>query len=302
VDWLPSLALGVHLAKEATIDPAGESDIASLNPDNPEILMLIAPEPGPAAKDLDRKIEPIRLPMELIRDMETAVIPHRKEILLGAQATEERLLHDSLKGVRVLLLFAHGANRKRIPASEITVQNLDAYIERPATLVLSPSEGSDGLLGPDEVEGMQAPPLVVLSACLTASGPVRYGDDGINHLGGAFFQAGANTVLLTPSNLEVRSTAVLTARLLDNVVRRGLSPAKALKDARRTVAASRGWEHPFHHSMLQVMGLGHRPMFDKEKARPREGDGLFLFVLSGGLLALAVAAALLYRRSRGSSG
>jgi hypothetical protein len=152
--------------------------------------------------------------------------------------------------------------RRRLPLAEIDRDNLAAILERPATLVLSPSEGYDGLLGPDEVEKIQSPTIVVLSACGAAKGPVRYGDDGVNHLGGAFFQTGAQTVLLTRAMLEIDSTAALTLLFLENLVQRGRSPARALLEARRRVAASPDWAHPFFHSILQVVGCGHRPSFE----------------------------------------
>jgi hypothetical protein len=194
-------------------------------------------------------------------------------MLLAEEATEERLAAMSLEGVRVLVLFAHGATRRVDRTVEDGTEDSENLIERPATLVLSPSDGHDGLLGPDEVEQIAWPGLVVLSACGAAVGPARYGDDGIQHLGGVFIRGGAKVVLLTRADLEVASTAALTAAFLENLVQRSLAPARALQEARRSVAATANWEHPFYHSMLQVVGDGHHPVFEGQPGAGNDSRG-----------------------------
>lgn len=276
VNWLPSPAVGIQLAKRIAepIEPDPSEE--------PEVLMLVAPENQRSLDALDRPIKLIRLIKDQMLDLRASVGPHSLEFLSNEQATEERITRGSMEGISVLCLYAHGALRRPEADGE-------EILERPATLVLSPSNGFDGLVGPEEIEGIRSPGVVVLSACGAAAGLRRFGDDGINHLGGAFFLAGAHTVLLTRARLEVDSTAELTAHFMENLVQYGLAPDEALKRARSTVAASSRWAHPFFHSLLQVHGIGHRPVFKGTKEPDPLASGRSgVYGLLGGLLLIVL--------------
>ncbi|MFH1998631.1 MAG: CHAT domain-containing protein [Planctomycetota bacterium] len=289
ISWLPSLGVGVQLMKGVAEPAAAGSSMGA------EVLMLVAPENDGSQDQLDRLLTPILLSPDRMEALQTSVGPRKLEFLARKQATEERIMARSMEGIQVLCLYAHGALRK--PEAQGQGQEI---LERPATLVLSPSEGFDGLVGSEEVEGIHSPPVVVLAACGAAAGMRRFGDDGINHLGGAFFLAGAHTVLLTRAKLDVDSTAALTARFMENLVQYGLAPDEALQEARSKVAASLEWRHPYFHSLLQVHGIGHRPVFQatKEPGRPLSGrPGLYCLV--GGLLVAGLGVTLILRRRSG---
>ncbi|MFH1999008.1 MAG: CHAT domain-containing protein [Planctomycetota bacterium] len=310
VSWLPSLAVGVHLADHAQALIPGSADSDSTRTGPAEVLMLLAPEHGPALNELDRQPDPIRLSAEQVRSFKDAVHGRAMELRLGKEATEERLTEATLDSIRLLCLFAHGANRRQngsgVKTGDPRSEGAHSIFERPATLVLSPTDRCDGLLCPNEVEKIASPPVVVLAACGAAAGPVRYGDDGIHHLGGAFFQAGAMTVLLTRAKLEQQSTAWLTALFIENLVYRGFAPARALQEARKAVAACPEYSHPFFHSMLQVVGLGHVPVFEPdprqaetvEKTHPTRGMRFDDCLWPGGIVLLFTLAFLFWFRSR----
>lgn len=288
ISWLPSLSVGIQLMKTVA-EPAAAGASAEA-----EVLMLVAPENDESQDQLNRPLSPILLSPDRMKALQASVGPRRLEFLTGNQATEERLMTGSMDGIRVLCLYAHGALRKPEATREQEI------LERPATLVLSPSEGFDGLVGSEEVEGIHSPRVVVLAACGAAAGMRRYGDDGINHLGGAFFLTGAHTVLLTRAKLDVDSTATLTARFMENLVQYGLAPDEALQEARTNVAASQEWRHSFFHSLLQVHGIGHRPIFQatKKPGRPligRPGP----YILLGVLLVTGLGVTLILRRRFG---
>jgi CHAT domain-containing protein len=95
--------------------------------------------------------------------------------------------------------------------------------------------------------------------CGAGRGPLRSGDDGVTNLGGACFKAGAVCVLISPIDLEQTATE----KLLDLFHERfaaGETPARAMLAARRALAADPRFADPFYHSMLQVVGIGHRPL------------------------------------------
>lgn len=304
ITWLPSLSFGVHLANLTTVP----SPFVKTHPSGrPEILMLIAPEPGEKGMKLDPEATPIHLSKERLRALERSLKGRRAEMKSGSEATEELLMSSTLDNVRCLCILAHGVIRKN--SAQGGDSELPEIIERPATLLLSPSRDHDGIFSSDEIEPLNSPSIVILSACSAAKGPVRYGDDGINHLGGAFLQAGTETVLLTNAQMEVDSTAELTAAFMTNLVQRGLPAAHALRQARCQVAAQPERSHPYFHSLQRVVGLGFEPVFEanpdfvveaKEK-HPAEGNGVSRFAWPGALLLMVLLFLFLLRRKNSSS-
>lgn len=135
----------------------------------------------------------------------------------------------------------------------------DGARERPAGLLLAASAAGNGELWCVDVDRLKAPGLVVLTACLTATGPVRSGDDIASDLGGAFLRAGAKTVLLSGRPVEVAAAAEFEAEWLARIYG-GSSPAIAYRDARRSLRkkgkASRELDRSF-----KLIGLGDRPLF-----------------------------------------
>lgn len=248
VDWLPSLALGVHLAKQNGLDARNRAE---------KVLMLASPEVREVALPQPVPTDSIGVSRKQAARLKKAANVCPLEFLKGKHATEDRIVHGDLDDVHMLILLAHGIALKPVMEEGVEQSMTSTALERPAALLLVPTEQCDGILEPDEVEKIASPPLVVLSACRAAAGPIRYGDDGLNHLGGAFFQAGARTLLLTRARLEFESTVALTTRFIENVLKHDMTPAEALREARCLIAGQPGWSDPFYHSMLQVYGLGH---------------------------------------------
>ena len=260
VDWLPSLALGVHLDEvmdtHRAADRGRKAEHSGIDSKGPETLLLIAPQTARDIREYDRTLDPIELDGDEMDAFKRAVAKRSHEILEGEDAVKARLTGGDLESVRVLCLFAHGA-RQRASAVEAEDDDEILPIERPARLILAPSKRDDGLLTPDEVDALRLSSMVILSACGTATGPRRYGDDGINHFGGAFMRAGAPVVVLTPKKLEIHATAALTARFLEGLVHEGRSPVQAMREARR--GGGRGGEVdpsllPFHAADRGVGG------------------------------------------------
>jgi hypothetical protein len=84
----------------------------------------------------------------------------------------------------------------------------------------------------------------------------------VTNLAGAFFLAGADTVLLSPVDLEFTATMALTNVFHERLRVHGESPARAMMEARRALAREGPYTHPYYTSMVQVLGLGHRARFE----------------------------------------
>ena len=210
----------------------------------------------------------------------------RALVRTGPSASHETLAALAPGTTRTLQFVAHGAFLQ------------DEDHERGACIILAPADGfPDGLLWCDDVEQLTSPAeLVVLTACGSARGPQRIGDDGVAHLGGAFLIAGARAVVVAKSDVEYYATLDLM-EVFHRRLSEGASPAQALRDARRELAATPGREHPFYHSLIQVLGLGTEPLFPE---RPEDDGGAPPWPwLAGGLVLLA--GSLVWVRTRRST-
>ena len=233
VSNLPSVPFGVHLS-ELPRSSAGRRGA----------LLLVAPEaPAVLPERLGDRKKLARLPLSS-SDVRGLVAPFRTRgvrCLEGPQATLAALRSDESDYV-FAHLFCHGVR--------------DRWRERPAGLLLA-----DGVLWPEDIEGLRSvPELVLLSACGAARGQTRIGGEGIGHLGGAFLLSGARNVVLASSEIALNPTLTLATRF-QRELELGTPPAEALRRARVEVSATKGWEHPYYHSKLRLLGPGHRPVF-----------------------------------------
>lgn len=136
------------------------------------------------------------------------------------------------------------------------------------------------------------------------SAPQRAGEDGTAHLGGAFLRAGAQAVVASRAKLDLGSTLELARIAMRGMVAEGRSPAEAMRDARREVSARPQWAHPYYHSLMQVLGVGDRPVLEASATTGTTGTTAsprrrWPAVAIGGLVVvLAVAVSRRRRRRR----
>ncbi|MEM7307467.1 MAG: CHAT domain-containing protein [Planctomycetota bacterium] len=249
---LPSITLGVHLARrwsnaEAT-EPDGPPSAPPIPPAPNELLLLVAANPAPEAARFGGELP--SLPFDdADRGRLTAPFGERARALLGDGATREHLLGLDLSDVRLLHLVAHGVH--------------DRARELPTGLALNPAtDDDDGVLWASDLVGFDAPDVVVLSACGAARGRKRLGEDGATHLGGAFLERGAEAVLIASEDIELHATLRLS-ELLHAELARGAPLAEALRRARVQLADEIA--HPFHATQLRVLGVGTRQVFREER-------------------------------------
>lgn len=162
----------------------------------------------------------------------------------GGAASTSSLSDPDVLSARALCLFTHG------------VQNYGR--ERSAGLLLTGRDGRAEVLYADDVERLRVPPLVLLGVCGASKGPVRMGDDGANHLGGAFLLAGADCVALAHGDLSVGATRDLLADTLA-AWKGGESMAAAMRRARIGIASDPERAHPYFFAGLRLVGIDVAP-------------------------------------------
>ncbi|HTF89963.1 MAG TPA: CHAT domain-containing protein [Planctomycetota bacterium] len=235
IDRAPSLPVQVKLANRRAKTPPPPADKAG--------LWLVAAPAIPAWADPAlRGLAPIPF-NDANRKAVQKPYPKLEQAFIGETATRAALEAPGLCLASVLQVTAHGTVMPKK--------------ERSAALVLRPmSKGDDGILDCDEVEEkLHVPDTVVLSSCSAAHSEQRYGEDGLNHLGGAFMFAGASCVVLSSHPVEAGAMQALM-EVFHQRLSAGDSRAESMRAAREAVAKNPRFPHPFYYSLVQVTGLG----------------------------------------------
>ena len=141
-------------------------------------------------------------------------------------------------------------------ASHAVTESVTYKTPRPA-IVFTPGPGrstsNDGLLHPDEIEGLNIKAdTVILSACETASGNGQPGAEALSGLAQAFLYAGSRTILATQWKVESLSAASLMSQ---TAVTLSSTPdvAERLRRSMRTLKARKGYAHPAYWAPFVVV-------------------------------------------------
>ncbi|HEX2224607.1 MAG TPA: CHAT domain-containing tetratricopeptide repeat protein [Thermoanaerobaculia bacterium] len=159
----------------------------------------------------------------------------------GEQATEKAFREAAPRGARVVHLATHAV--------------IDERPGRGAAVLLSPADGDDGLLYPEEIAALDyRGDLTVLAACRTALGP---GEDGqaLTSLTGSFLAAGSLAVVATLWDVGDNATAVFMDQLYDQLAQ-GHPPAEALRRAKQRLRADPRWADPSLWAGYVLVGDG----------------------------------------------
>ncbi|MCA8965917.1 MAG: CHAT domain-containing protein [Planctomycetes bacterium] len=184
-------------------------------------------------------VEPLRVEPGRLASLSAAFPRERVVSFVGDQATAAAFADPRVKAARLLCILGHGTQ--------------DFELERSACLLVAGSDPAAAALDSVAIERFEVPPIVLLGVCEAAAGPERRGDDGAQHLGGAFLSAGANCVVLAPGRLALGATRELLSAGLRHW-RGGASMAEAVRLARVEVAASAERAHPYYFAGLRVFG------------------------------------------------
>lgn len=254
--YLPSIPVGLVLAQKKSDPPRRELGL----------LLVAAPEIEPRSVQIEPKpaqIEP--KPSQIERSLLAGTPPalpfgkaeedvltagyRRATVLAGPRATFTGLVEALQRDEpRVLHFLVHGVT--------------DLERELSGGLALAPCAGhADGRLWCEDIlEGaFRSPELVLLSACGSARGPRRPGDDGLAQLGGAFLARGALCTVQATNDIAFAATVRMMGAFGRGLAA-GESPAEALRAARAELVRETNLSHPFYAQALRVVGLGLEPM------------------------------------------
>jgi CHAT domain-containing protein len=172
------------------------------------------------------------------------VVPAERFAAVGLSADRDVVLGGRLAGYRIVHFATHSVLDARHP--ELSGLALSA-VDRAG-------RPRDGLLRAYEIYGLRLPAdLVVLSACRTAMGPDVRGE-GMMGLTRAFLHAGAARVLVSLWNVDDEATAELMARFYARLLRDGLPPSRALREAQLSMFRDARWSAPRHWAGFTLQG------------------------------------------------
>jgi CHAT domain-containing protein/tetratricopeptide (TPR) repeat protein len=163
---------------------------------------------------------------------------------LDFRAAKQTLVGTGLRGLDILHIATHAVIDTGQP--ELSGLVLSLYDERGKRI--------DGVVGLDDIYNLDIDAgLVVLSACRTALGKVVYGE-GLIGLTRGFLYGGARRVMATVWSAHDRATAQMMTRFYDAMLRRGASPAAALRSAQLAMSRDRRWKDPYFWAAFTLHG------------------------------------------------
>jgi CHAT domain-containing protein len=194
-------------------------------------------------------------------------------------ATREQLLRTDLTRYAILHFATHGLlDPKRPENSGLVLSTVDRD-----------GREQNGFVGLKDIYALRAPvDLVVLSACQTALGKDVRGE-GLIGLTRGFMYAGASTVVASLWKVDDEATAELMKQFYVNMLRKGLPPAAALREAQNFIRQRPEWSSPHYWAAFTLQGEY------REVIRPARDAGVVsaykALVWASVLLGLAVGAA-----------
>jgi CHAT domain-containing protein/Tfp pilus assembly protein PilF len=163
----------------------------------------------------------------------------------GFEASRSRATGSELKGFRKLHFATHGIlDTQRPDLSGLVLSLYDEHGNFQPDGVLRLNDIYNLRLGAD---------LVVLSACRTALGKEWRGE-GLIGLTRGFMYAGAARVVASLWNVEDRPTAELMVKFYQAMLREGLSPAAALRQAQLAMRRNSKQKSPYYWAGFSLQG------------------------------------------------
>jgi CHAT domain-containing protein/tetratricopeptide (TPR) repeat protein len=115
-------------------------------------------------------------------------------------------------------------------------------------------DSEDGLLEAWEIMKLDLHAnLAILSACETARGRISFGE-GMIGLNWAFFVAGCPTTIVSQWKVESSSAGDLMFRFHENLVKKTLPAAQALRQAALSIQKNPTYSHPFYWAAFVLVG------------------------------------------------
>ena len=156
---------------------------------------------------------------------------------------------------------------------------------------LSTVDGSghdqDGFITMEDVYNLRVPvSLVVLSACRTGLGKDVRGE-GLIGLTRGFMHAGASSVVASLWKVDDEATSELMKYFYTNMLKKGMRPAAALREAQNTLRQNPQWQSPHYWAAFTLQGEFKEPIrlpHSTEASRAVQtavGGALLVMLLAG---------------------
>jgi CHAT domain-containing protein/Tfp pilus assembly protein PilF len=163
---------------------------------------------------------------------------------LDFKASRETALSRDLGQYRIVHFATHGLLDNEHP-------ELSGLV---LSLVDEKGKSRDGFLDLEDVYNLTLPAdLVVLSACETGLGKQITGE-GLVGLTRGFMFAGATRVVASLWKVDDVATAELMGRFYGGMLREGLQPAAALRQAQIEIQKQKRWSDPYYWAAFTIQG------------------------------------------------
>lgn len=187
-------------------------------------------------------------PLPFTRDEATAILDMVSEDsrlgLLGYDASRDAVLSGELAPYSILHFATHGLVSSAHPELSGLVLSLVDARQQP----------QGGFLSLSDIYSLEiSARLVVLSACDTGLGRELEGE-GLMGLTRGFFHAGASGLVASLWQVDDRSTSVLMERFYQQMLKEGLAPAAALRQAQLSMLADESWSDPYFWAAFTFQG------------------------------------------------
>lgn len=179
------------------------------------------------------------------REAERILLPQiASRSIFDFSASRSTLLESDLRNYRYVHIATHGFfNNYRPEFSGLVLSLVDE----------NGNERNGFLLAPDIFSLQTQADLVVLSACETGLSRIVRGE-GIVGITRGFFHAGAKRVLVSLWPVSDEGTAELMSRMYRQMLKRGLSPASALRNAQLHLLRSQRYSSPYYWALFVLQG------------------------------------------------
>ncbi|MBO0724406.1 MAG: CHAT domain-containing protein, partial [Blastocatellia bacterium] len=162
----------------------------------------------------------------------------------GFKANHQLAISGELSRYRIIHFATHGLINSEHPELSGLVLSLVDENGRP----------QDGFLRMSEIFNLRLPAdLVVLSACQTALGKEIKGE-GLVGLTRGFMYAGAQRVVASLWEVDDQATSELMRRFYRGMLKEGLRPAAALREAQIEMSGSPRWSSPYYWAGFVIQG------------------------------------------------
>jgi CHAT domain-containing protein/Tfp pilus assembly protein PilF len=170
--------------------------------------------------------------------------PGKSMEALDFRASREMALSKDLGQYRIVHFATHGLLDNQHP-------ELSGLV---LSLVDAEGKSRDGFLDMEDVYNLTLPAdLVVLSACETGLGKQITGE-GLVGLTRGFMYAGASRVVASLWNVDDAATAELMGRFYRGLLKEGLRPAEALRQAQIEMQMQKRWADPYYWAAFTIQG------------------------------------------------